>query len=185
MAKTRGKDKKVRKNSKTKLVDYDVEYWKKQYFYLENIIEKHIEENKLKGKKLENKNIKYHPYEVAMDGLNYFKENIWIGNSLSLSNMAMRMGIPVNYLAQLSGYKKDRKRKNKDFTYILDMFKTFVAMFYEYAGNNKLNPTFPIFLLKNLGLEDRQVVEEDTEDGFSPEERKKVRARLRKMLQEE
>ena len=191
-SKERGKDKKVRKNAVVpQNVNWD--FWISQYDMLEEALLKYLEENELKDKPLKEVfkskmayNVKYHPYQMTVDGLFYIKNCLENECGMTLNGLSLGMKCSYDTFKDLSGTNSNKKENRKSgdlFIYPLRMLRTFVAMFYEQMGNDKLNPTFPIFLLKNMGMEDKQVVQEETEDtGFTPEERDKIRENLNKMI---
>lgn len=188
--KERGKDKRVRKNAVLNQIDWD--FWREQYLLLEENLMEYAKEEKLKEM---TKNeihpdgasfYKYHPYKMMMGGLSYIKRCVDNEQPLSLNGLVLGTKCSLRQFASLISQTAKDRVKTDVFKYPLETLRTFVAMFYEFAGNDKLNPTFPIFLLKNMGMEDKQVIEENKEDeGFTPEERQKLRDSLNDMVRRE
>lgn len=166
----RGKDKKNRSQA----VEPNKEFLQKRFERLsENLMRWHEEE--LVGYK------KGHYAHIVPRGLKYFKECIDAGVMPTASFLYQEIGYPYDQISMLcgclsSGYAKKTKEK---VGYALKMMQGFIAANYEMDGTQKINPSFGIFMLKNLGMEDRHVVD-DTES-FSKTERDEIREKLKRL----
>jgi hypothetical protein len=167
----RGKDKKNRNQQNN--VELYRDFWLKQLDYLEeDLMDWHEKELK------EWKQGKF--AHVVPKGIAYLRECIEDGILPTASFLYQRIGYPQDRISMFCGclsssYSKETIRK---VGHPIKMMRNFVAAAYEMDGTQKINPSFGIFMLKNLGMEDRQVV---SEEGFTKKEKEEILDKLKRL----
>lgn len=184
----RGNDKTNRKNGSTNQIEEEKDRMVliKQLNKLKKFLADYARKEKLdefdKNSSKNHNPFLYTPLEVAEKGLDYLEECIDDGERPTVAGLSLNIGLSMQGLRRLTGYSDGSMRVSTDkFTVPINSLKSFIAYNYERDGRTRINPSFYIFLLKNLGMEDKQVVEEK-QQVFTPEDGQSMREKLKKML---
>jgi len=154
---------------------------------LDKNLKAYSKENDLKNWKYtkEGHSMRRHDPQKMMDsGMMYIKNCITMEKKPTFSFLCQSMGISTVLFRRMAKETPTVGMYTTDvYSYPLMMMKGFIAGVYEFMGETKINPSFTIFMLKNLGLnEDKPTnVIPETADGFTPEERMKLRDKLNKL----
>ena len=120
------------------------------------------------------KNSRYTPIQIYETILSYLQLTVAGGHPLTMSGMGLFCG--TNH-PTFSEYMTD-KRKDPNYAF-LSKLVGFVEMYMEYTAQNKMNPAFQIFWLKNRGWVDKiEIVPGQTQGALSEDERKVAQERI-------
>jgi hypothetical protein len=126
---------------------------------------------------------KYTPKEIADNTVAYFKECLEKETPFSWQGLSLYLGLSKRELYNLINGRKGGKCKNYEkFVPPLKKGMTLITAFLEHCGLEAKNPYFFIFIMKNLGYEDKTKInfESDSQEGLSKAKRKAMRNNLMK-----
>lgn len=115
----------------------------------------------------------YSPREIGIVMVNHFRECIKYNQPFTITGLCMRLGITRQ------GMLKMGKSSNKQIVDIIKKGKEMVEAYLEMQLHLNLNPTFAIFLLKNMGWSDKRKIERKRYTKLSDEEIAKAKERLK------
>lgn len=152
-------------------VKVDIEYWTEVLELLELQVWSKVGD----GEKWEDKNAhyRYTPAEVATSCLAYLKISINRNQPLTLTGIAMFMGIRRQALFDL----RNNPKRPECYDFIIDICD-FVEMYVEALTQSKQNPAGPIFILKNLGWKDKIEIEAAGTNSMTDAEREEQQRRV-------
>jgi hypothetical protein len=114
----------------------------------------------------------YSPAEIRELMIKYFRNCIEHYQPFTISGLCLQLGITRE------GMQKMKKSPNKEIGDIIKKGRYIVEFYYEYSAQMVPNPSFQIFVLKNMGWRDKQFVETRAGVGISDEDIAKAMKRM-------
>jgi len=119
----------------------------------------------------------YSPREIGEQMVKHFRSCVENNKPFTISGLCLLLGVTRE------GVRKMENSSNYELVVMIKKGKYMVEFYWEYAGQIMPNPSFAIFVLKNMGWREKQTIDTRVSVGMSYEERKIAQERLRKIYE--